>query len=110
MVGEHDRVGPYEAEQLAEEERRGDARGAAHARMGDEGVPGFSCTSRQKFEAGDHRRDHDGIEHGGLRGGDLATHAIELARQARHVAGAAPGPLDAAQRRRDRSRRCANGE
>src|SRR5262245_3454329 len=98
MVGEHNRVGPDETEQLAEEERWSDPRRPAHARMSDEGDAGvFLYEPAEVRKAGDHRRDHDGVDASCRRGGELAAHAVEIAGEARQVAGALSCPLDAAQ-------------
>ena len=96
MVGEDDRIGTQHPEQLSEQERRRD-RGPGQGGMRHECHVGMLAHQPMEIgEAGDHRRHHDGIDAGGARQRDLRPHGIEIARQARHIAGGA-----AAQRRRN---------
>ena len=94
MVGEYDRVGAEQSEQLAEQEGGRDPRRPTHAGMGKEGD--LRIFLRQPVEVGhshDHGGNHHGIDAGSGSDGDLPAHMVEIAGQARHIARGTPAWL-----------------
>jgi len=103
MIGEHDRVGPEQAEQRPEQEGRIDPRRPRHGRMREEREIGIVAHQPVKIgQARNHRGNHQRVDSELPGDGGLPPHAIEVAREARHVARRMAGRLlDRPQRRRN---------
>ena len=80
-----------EPEQLAEQQRRRDARGAGERRMCDDRYPAAACQRGEASGATDHGRDQNHPHAGVARFVELIVHLAVVAGQARRIDGAPAG-------------------